>query len=189
MTERKIQDRLFSALRQQGHHWVCPCYTPLDWWECDMFSVTQAGLMVEHEIKLTLADFRKDREKMKEKTTYVRDHAGKIQFDLIDDVRHIRSVTGTRTKHDSLALRDQRGPSRFFYVVPDGMLTAEDVPEFSGLVTFNKHLYFKTVKKAPRLHEEKPRSEVMDHLRGIYYWRYWTARGVSDPGGPMEYEI
>jgi hypothetical protein len=161
VTEHTIQNRLRDFLcYQRKHKFICPNYTPAKWWECDVFSVTEAGLMVEHEIKVTVADFRADAKK------------GLPQW------------KGSEKKHDRLAARDPLGPSRFYYATPEGLITAEDCPEWAGLVFISPtRVNPYEVKPAPILHREKVAPAVLDHVKGIFYWRYWNLRLKSKMEG------
>lgn len=180
MTERQIQDELWTRLRANGHDWMMPNYTPPQWWECDMFSVTAAGFMVEHEIKLSVSDFRADAKKY-------RNH-----FD-----RTTRTST-KNTKHDLLGdparKSGLKGPARFFFVVPEGLIALDECPEFAGLVYVSQARYgtlsFRQPKQAPKLHSEKCDPKVIAHISKICFWRYWTNRAPRDPGGRVnDYEI
>src|SRR5690348_10757853 len=100
LTERRIQDRLYHDL-WSGAMLIAPCYTPGSWWECDLWHVTKAGYGVEHEIKLSRADFKKDAKKAIRRV--VPKKSGGYE----------RQET---TKYDLLSTGDPSGPSRFFYV-------------------------------------------------------------------------
>lgn len=172
MNERQIQNSLWDRLRQMGHSLVVPNYTPVGWFECDMFSITKAGMMVEHEIKLSVPDFRKDAEKFKNEWN------GKHGPDFAYD---------KRGKHERLLASDQEGPSRFFYVVPNEMVRVEDVPVFAGLMYFEAFDKYKrprtflVVKDAPKLHSGKVDPKVAKHALGVMYWRYWHLRTRIKP--------
>lgn len=175
MTERSIQNALFERLSLRGYSLACPNYTPTGWWECDLFGVTKAGLAVEYEIKLTRADFKAD--------------AGKSREATRGGVEPIQAAR----KHDWLALADPRGPSRFYYVVPAGMVGPDEIPEWAGLIYVGEYKRFSTVvarltfhdeKPAPRLHREKVPAKVLDHCRGVFYYRFWSLRrGIKDEEG------
>jgi len=107
MTESEAQDDLYTRLRRKRHEPVVP-NVKLWRWECDLVSVTQAGYAVEYEIKRTLRDFRRDREK-----------------------RRDRFFRGTsRFRHRG------HGPCRFFYVTTPALdLPDDELPEYAGLIT------------------------------------------------------
>lgn len=166
MSERDIQLAIVAAC---GSSIVCaaPNYTPAKWWECDLWTVTKAGLGVEYEIKLSLADFRADRDK------------GKNIYANFECV-------GRECKLDLVAARDERGPSRFYYAVPGDIArdVAAELPEWAGLVVASKRMHTYQVaaryqKPAPKLHANKvDRREIHMCQRRMWY-RYWdTLRDI-----------
>lgn len=151
MNERTIQNALWADLTyQKGYNLAAPNYTPFKWHECDLFAVTKAGLGVEFEIKISRSDFKADASKTE--------------------------------KHRRLALADPFGPSRFFYVVPEGMIAVEEVPDYAGLIyvreriEFGSRLFMHTVKQAPKLNRHHVPAKVTDHMRSVFYWRFWNLR-------------
>lgn len=175
MTVKDISTGLYWLLSRQSYQVQIPNYTPLRWWECDHYAVTKAGLAVEFEIKMSVADFRADAKKqrdgrvMKDGWDIVRDEHGKMVFH------------NGEKKHEQLAAKCADGPSRFYFVVPDGMIQAADVPEWAGLLWAHErphqsHPTFLTVKDAPRLHREKVKPEVLENIRSTFYYRFWTLR-------------
>jgi hypothetical protein len=154
MTERTIQNAIWADLTyQKGYNLAAPNYTPHKWHECDMFGVTKAAMGVEFEIKISRSDFKADASKA--------------------------------DKHRRLAMADPFGPSRFFYVVPEGMVAVEEVPDYAGLIYAREReayhggpirLYLRTVKPAPKLHRHYVPAKVTDHMRGVFYWRFWNLR-------------
>jgi hypothetical protein len=152
MTERTIQNALFDDLNRKGYQLACPNYTPFRWHESDLFAVTRAGMGVEFEIKISRSDFKADASKL--------------------------------YKHERMANADPVGPSRFFYVVPDGLITVEEVPAWAGLIyvrvwTSDYHasrIVFHEIKKAPKRHRYAVPQKVIDHMRGVFYWRFWNLR-------------
>ncbi len=164
MNEKVFQNALFDDRVRRGVKLMCPNYTPKRWWECDLFTVTEAGYSTEYEIKLTKYDFMKDAAKSDN------------SYDARRARRSGREMPG---KHELLAARSERCPNRFFYVVPDGMLTEAEVPEWAGLITIeNYHGRWRpsTLKEAPRLHKTKISEEQLKHLHSVFYYRYWNLR-------------
>lgn len=137
---------------------VLPNYTPAGWWECDVFELTDAGYFREYEVKLTRSDFKADQRKSR---------------------REWRTNT-TRFKHDLLAQGDPRGPNRFWYVAPKGMLRPEDLPLWAGLIEVidkgeEKHWLRRfgllPTRAAPKIHDHRVESNVWKHAREVCYWR------------------
>lgn len=81
-------------------------------WESDLLAITRAGYVWELEIKVSRADFQADMRKR------------------VGNRRH-----GSH-KHDLLsgAAAKRVGPKRFFFVVPRGLVTVDEVPSHCGLI-------------------------------------------------------
>lgn len=166
-------------------NFVLPNYTPGGWWECDVFEVTAAGYFREYEVKTSRADFRADAGKAR---------AGWVTEEVPPEERLTCPWNTTRrvrrprvTKHELLAAGNPEGPSRFWYVVPEGLIVPADLPPWAGLIecylTRLGSVCEREVRPAPKLHGEKPAPAVTAHARGICYWRMHDLmphRGASD---------
>lgn len=129
--------------------------------ECDILELTKAGYLYEYEVKISKADFKAD---AKKKTW-----AG-TKYELIK--------LGNRTNY-------------FYYVVPEGLLSVEDVPEFAGLIwarkgehgisikgetIVNDRIYFDYKKAALKLSKEKASEKRILKLMESMYYRYHAIR-------------
>lgn len=160
MNAREIQRLLmFDRYRRSL---VCPNYTPANWWECDIFELTEAGFFREYEIKLSTADFRADKEKRR------------------NDYNVRRGVLPQENKHDLLAARDVRGPTQFWFVTTPDVIPAGELPEWAGHILCIpnpqavRNIQIELVKDAPRLHREKANPKIKEHLESIFYYRFHT---------------
>lgn len=193
LTERHIQNLLWNRLRSGGQEWMCPNLHVPRWFGVDFFSLTKAGMMVEHEIKLSVSDFRADSRKESSHRVLGPDgQPAKEWVEFKNGRGYHQPKYEQRTKHSRLALGDTHGPRLFWYVCPDGMLKPEDVPSWAGLkwATFTG---IDVQKQAPRLHATPVSQAVRDHLHQALLWRYWCNRGIRDgfhdPGGPIDFQI
>lgn len=181
MTERDIQRELYWS-RRGGCSLIVPNYTPWSWFECDIFAVTKIGYFHEYEIKLTISDFKADRHK-----TRARGHWENGRW-----LRH-----PVQTKHARLASADIRGPSRFTYVVPEGMVVLDPperidptacLPDWAGLIYvvpimsdgYPVRYRLSSVRTGPRLHREKVTPRTVEHARRVCYYRMWSERMTTD---------
>jgi hypothetical protein len=177
MTASQINNGLYWLLARQSYQIQIPNYTPLRWWESDHYAVTKAGFAVEFEIKTSVADFKADATKQRDgaamKTVgswvYIRDEHGNIMYHAGEK------------KHDQLASRSIHGPSRFYFVCPEGLLQVEDMPEWAGLIwaydrPTNGYPACCEQKSAPKLHREKAPEGTLENIRAAFYYRYWTLR-------------
>lgn len=153
--------RFMSA--QHRVHFVLPNYTPLNWFECDIFELTKSGYFREYEIKVSLADFRADATK------------GKRQWEVQEiEGRRQRVRLPDLTKHQMLERADRLGPTRFYYCCPAGLIDQSLLPQWAGLIEFereNKRICYHEVRPAPKLHQEKADPKIHTHARSVCYWR------------------
>lgn len=99
--------------------------------ECDVLGVSRAGYMYEYEVKISRADFKKDFEK--------------------------------RYKHNNMAARKSlfsNGryvcPNYFYYVVPEGLVSIEEIPEYAGLIQIDPFsIQFIEAKSPAKIHAHK----------------------------------
>lgn len=130
-SERKLQKILMNwLLRYRNHRVTIPNSTTLFRWEADIASVTKAGYVHEIEIKISRADFARDKKK---------------------EWKHF-CLQESRTLP-----RNYTTPNYFWYCTPEGIEI--DVPEYAGwlvVAPWGKAQHIVTEHKpAPRLHTVK----------------------------------
>jgi len=161
MTEGQVQLAIYW--RRRSARLVMPNYTPAGWWECDMFVVMRSGYWHEFEIKLTATDLRADEQKVRQ---------GRACF-------YTGRSPPKRWKYSQLAAGDPKGPSRFTYVVPQA-LAEEKFPDWAGIMHANQNengkIYLEEVRRPPALHRHKVDQRVIEHARGVCYYRMWNER-------------
>lgn len=147
-TEDIIVDKLrwhFLSPSTVRYH-INGLYTFSHTWESDFLALTKSGYLYEGEVKISRSDFKADFKK-EQKHTLLKESYEKLE--------------GTEGK-----LR----PHYFFYAVPEGLISAEEVPEYAGLVYMVNHFpYWKWVKQAPQLHKEKFSDEQLNLQDKFYY--------------------
>lgn len=103
-------------------------------WESDFFCTNREGYGFEFEVKISRADFKADLKKNKheifKKGSYTQNHNG-----------------------TSKEIEKKFIPNRFYYVVPEGLITKDEVPEYAGLITVGN--YMSIIKRAPFIHRRK----------------------------------
>lgn len=129
-------------------------------WESDYLCITKSDLIYECEIKISRSDFQNDFKHKKEK------------YLLLE------------SKEKDVAA-DNKKPDYFYYAVPEGMITKDEVPEYAGLIYVSKasgsNNVFSTcsvVKQAPRLKKEKTDLGSLN-LRDKFYYSYRQWKGNS----------
>jgi hypothetical protein len=162
MTATDIQRRLI--LDRYHQTFVMKNYTPVGWFECDVFEVTAAGYWREYEIKISRGDFKNDALKAKEKWDYD-----------WKDGRPIGKLYELPSKHEQLAANSTAGPVQFWFVYPEKLLTLDLIPPWAGAIemldTGGKLPYGVERRPAPRRHGQKIPQTTLDHARSSCYWR------------------
>lgn len=131
MTEAEIQVIIGKDRVLAGHSIVCSNINHLFKGQQDVLSVTKSGLAIEYEIKISRADFKRDKAKNKEFT-----------FDA-----------NTIANADSFYL--SKIVNQFYYVVPDGLIGIHELPEYAGLFYVTSRGSLILEKKAPLIHKHK----------------------------------
>jgi hypothetical protein len=130
-------------------------------WESDVIKFTKSGYVYEFEIKISKADFKNDFKHKKKKHLLLEDSNNEIK----------------------------NRPNYFYYVVPDGLISAEDVPEYAGLLYINSTMvgngapyhHFIEIKKAPSLHKNKFDFENSNLMDKFYYnYIHWKQKHETD---------
>ena len=112
--------------------------------EADLVSVTKAGYMNEFEIKCSRGDFLNEINMKKR----------------CKRMKHNYYLTDRGPKSPGY-------PSRFWFVTPHAISSSLEIPEHAGLIHIYKndyHYYFKEIKEAPRLHENKVDMKTIEGL-------------------------
>lgn len=134
MTAKLIIKNLVEDLRNRKHKFVLPNIF-IDFWECDVFSVSTSGYTQEFEVKITKEDFYKD-------------------FD-----KQLHECWGKpgKMKHDEI--RNGNRMNKFWFVYPKDMIDISEVPDYAGIyhiVKIDEERYaFHFVREAKFLHKRK----------------------------------
>ena len=134
-------------------------------WESDVLKITKSGYAYEFEIKISRGDFK-------------------------NDFKH------KKKKHLLLESKDNgaKMPNYFYYVVPEDLITEDEVPEYAGLlyvhatVIGNSRIYyqFQEIKAAPKLHTNKIDENNLKLIDKFYYnYIHWKHKHEKDL---MEYK-
>ena len=154
LTEEKIQE----AIYQHGFlsHSSIKYYTENLWiygWESDVWIMTKSGYAYETEIKISRNDFKNDFKHKKSKHL------------LLESAE---------------AAENKRRPNYFYYAVPEGLISVEEVPEYAGLLYIvpitSYYNRVDVVKKAPQIHKEKTDVEFLN-LIDKFYFNYINWKG------------
>ena len=151
-------------------------------WESDKLIWTRAGYIYEFEIKISRADFKNDFKHKKEKHIILQGPTEKEQM-MPDFYRSyewnkhlyasIEELRATLKPTDRYYIVNHRKPNYFYYVVPEDLISPEEVPEYAGLVYVRKkNTGLVIAKKAPQLHKVKYKDAELNLGEKFYYnWK------------------
>lgn len=138
---KNIEAALSMHLYEKQHSPITTRFTGMGLQECDVISVSKSDYIYEYEIKTSRADFKKDF--IKEKHT------------------HMINESSTKVvRGQTIYLL----PNYFTFVVPFGLVSEEEVPEYAGLMYMNEDSSFAVVKKPKLLHKVKASDEFIRKL-------------------------
>lgn len=155
-------------------------------WESDKFIETRAGLIYEFEIKVSKADFKNDFKHKKDKhiilegeEKYGDKYLPKYYENLEINKKAGRWAEMSFRKYADNSPRylvgGHKRPNYFYYCTPPGIIDAEDVPDYAGLVYVDKSGLITIKKKAPKIHGEKIKDEDLGLGEKFYFnmdsWR------------------
>lgn len=187
LTEQKIQ-------RELGGFFASPKYLVdglfVFGWESDKLIWTKAGYIYEFEIKISrpdyLNDFRHKVEKhlllnsaLPDESTVARE--ADLFGNLLKEKRKRYPQITTEQAKKMMKPVGDRMPNYFYYAVPEGLLDADEVPPYAGLVYIttckdgfedqpDKWLHrIKIVRKAPQLHKTKYTDAELNLGEKFYY--------------------
>ena len=147
-------------------------------WESDKLIWTKAGYIYEFEVKISRADYMNDFRHKVEKHLL-------LNSTLPDGWQEAREqdlfgnlLRQKRKRYPQITMEQarqrmkpvgERMPNYFYYAVPDGMLEADEVPPYAGLIYIHEDSGFNIIRDAPRLHTTKYTDGELNLGEKFYY--------------------
>ena len=146
---KNIEASLVMHLYEKQHSPITTHFTGYGLSECDVISISKSNYIYEHEVKISRSDFKADFKKEKHKFMTER-----------------KSIKERLIKENNQMVRDiwYLTSNYFYFVVPDGLISIEEIPEYAGLIYVSENLEFNIIKKAPLIHKEKASSRFIRQL-------------------------
>lgn len=168
-SEKTIQAALHSLFSQNCKYRIQNVY--LFNWESDFFIQKENGYCYEFEIKISRQDFRNDSKKVDKHHTLINGY-------WVNTSRRFLKVDGVyqRDENNRMVYTSEpenvhcKRPNKFYYVVPNGMISLKEVPAYAGLIYISESGSMTKIKEAPFLHREK--LQLDSDLCNKFYW-YW----------------
>jgi len=133
--------------------------------ETDFLVVNQKGFCYDIEVKISRADYLADFKKEKKHSILANAH-----YTL-----PYRYGTGKKSKRSRFVEEGKpifvkTRPNRFYYAVPTGLVTKQEVPAYAGLLYVDELGDVTKVKEAKLLHKNKLNIEKLLCRKFYFYW-------------------
>ena len=148
--EKDITDALHRHYNGNNRYRLANAYIFKRDWESDFFVQKQNGYCYEFEVKISRSDFFADRKKVDKHM--ILEHGKFIQQGSIWNPDHTSNEDRwiKTEKEQEHTMR----PNKFYYVVPSGMITINELPSYAGLMSYDNGS-ISSVKEAPFIHKNK----------------------------------
>jgi hypothetical protein len=134
-------------------------------WESDFIVVRKNGNCLECEIKTNRQDFFRDFKKTMKHQILREGTRPPIPGHYTENPETGEWEEEPQDTDVEVKFR----PNQFYYAVPEGLITVDEIPEYAGLIYITER-GVKTVKRAPFLHREKLELEKKLCNKFYYYW-------------------
>lgn len=167
LTEARIQKHLDEHLFNQNSIKYKAENLFVYTWESDFWVMMKSGLCYEYEIKISRNDF-------------FNDFKHKVDKHLILQGKEPYKIYGQNKIYK---------PNYFYYVVPENLISVDEVPEYAGLIYVKDFGNLIFEKNAPKITDYKASSEELNLVDKFYYnYRSYKARGENDHQLLLEYK-
>lgn len=167
MTEKDIIEILDNFYFKQVKYCINNVYVFKYNWESDFLILRKNGYCAEYEIKISKSDFKADFKKLQKHSIL---ETGKY----IQKRKRFLKYNEKRLpiyKYWEEEKEYKLRPNKFFYVVPKGLITIEDIPKYTGLIYINEDKTIQVIKEAPFTHKEKLGDKLINILCNKFYYK------------------
>lgn len=134
MNAKALELAVMYHCKRNNHTPICPSLVLPNRYEADVASVLKSGYLVEFEIKISVADFRKDFQK---KCRHATKHG---------------QMEGRRHGEALSRYRKCWTPNYFYFATAKGLLKPELVPDYAGIIEFDPmYVSLPTIVRKPKL--------------------------------------
>lgn len=156
--------------------------------ESDFLTINRNNYTHEFEVKVSRSDFKADFNKLKHRKFKSLVEGKEMYLSSRGEARNYCTIFGRYVKTDSDKMRFQpwmssvsfsevclhQLPNRFSFIVPEGMVGKNEVPEYSGLYYVKECGKILEVKKSKMLHKKE--FNDWQTLASKYYWQLKTGK-------------
>lgn len=190
LTEAIVQDVIYAYCDAAKHQITVPNCGTVFMYESDIASMTKTRFGHEFEVKVSRADWLAELRKIASSDSNSKRSRAKRLANAAAIASALKAAwaNGEERCGEEFRFTQDPTPNYFWVVAPPGVVKAEELPEYAGLMevepyrfgNHKAHGYRLTqTKAAPRLHALKMTDrQVMAMARGVSL-RYWQMRGAA----------
>lgn len=169
MTAKDIDKSLRKHFESNSRYMVSNVYAfDHHYLETDFLLVKENGYIYDIEIKISKSDFKADFKKKKHEVLKSGFITAQSYYTRTEEDKLVRYNKGDKVEIER--------PNRFYFCVPENLITKEDVPDYAGLFYVNEFGDIRKVKEAKLLHKDKRLKEIESILCRKFYYSYLTLK-------------
>lgn len=165
MTAKDVSEKLTDYYKSARYVVPNIYYFNHPYTETDLMVVKDSGMTYDIEIKVSRSDFFADFKKVR-KHEILENGFYKKKKDSYVKIEGLKRRKKFKAGEPIPAER----PNRFYFAVPEGLITKKEVPDYAGLLYITKRGKIKKVKEAKLLHKEKLDVEPRLCRKFYFYW-------------------
>lgn len=176
LTEKIVQDILAQYKSHlKRYDVIIPCCMSQIDNEADIFAIRKSGFSDEFEIKLSRADFFKDRNKIVQyRKNDITSGNDKKWFISNSKLRN-PIAPWQKLKLDAISDGDML-VNYFWYVVKKGIVEISEIPKFSGIISIDDTGFLEVIRNPEKLHNRKLSFEERFKFASLLNERFWKYR-------------
>jgi len=155
MTANEISDVIIRNMADKQFPIFLTTFAGIGISEADVFGINRNGYMYEYEIKRSRGDFFNEFRNKDDK------HRRLKKRDAIHIYDEWKYGKRTGCTYEAILI-----PNRYFFACEPGLIKAEEVPEYSGLVYIDK-IGITEQKCAPLLHKHKANQAIYERVANV----------------------
>lgn len=165
MTAKNIDDCLRAHFSNNSRYMVSNVYAFDNFYkETDFLIVKENGYIYDIEIKVSKSDFKADFKKLKHEIL-------KNGFIVSDKFFARTENEGLQKYYKGDKIYIKR-PNRFYFCVPENLITKDDIPDYAGLLYITESGRVIKIKEAKLLHKDNRLKEIESILCRKFYFSY-----------------
>jgi hypothetical protein len=176
LTEKTMQDLLSRLdIHVKRYDVMVPRFSTQIDSEADLFGIRKSGFCDEFEIKLSRADFFKDKKKVVKYRPNKVSEGEDMDWFLSPSTERAELAPWEKFKLDALRDGDMMA-NYFWYAIKVNIVDYSEVPAFAGVIEVDDYGLAKVIRQPEKLHSRKLSFEQRFRCSAMLNERFWKLR-------------